>query len=137
MTARFELFPEDLTATAEFYVGVLGFALERDERSADAPYVALRRGDVRIGAAEREPVADQASRRPPTGVELVLEVDDLDAERTRVLAAGWRLEEDVVLRPWGLRDFRLLDPAGHYLRMTTRRSEKGPSEPEGSPASPS
>jgi hypothetical protein len=28
--------------------------------------------------------------------------------------------EDVVTRPWGLRDCRLLDPDGYYWRITTR-----------------
>jgi lactoylglutathione lyase len=53
-------------------------------------------------------------------VELVLEVDDVAGERDRVLAAGWPLEEDLQERPWGLTDFRILDPAGYYLRITDR-----------------
>ena len=55
-----------------------------------------------------------------TGVELVLEVDDLDEEHARVTAAGWPLAEDLADRPWGLRDFRLLDPSGYYWRVTSR-----------------
>jgi hypothetical protein len=53
-------------------------------------------------------------------VELVLEVDDVMAERDRVITAGWPLAEDLQDRPWGLTDFRLLDPAGYYLRITGR-----------------
>ena len=49
-----------------------------------------------------------------------LEVDDVVGERDRVLAAGWPLEEDLQERPWGLTDFRILDPAGYYLRITGR-----------------
>ena len=30
------------------------------------------------------------------------------------------LLEDLRDRPWGLRDFRVLDPAGYYLRITDR-----------------
>jgi lactoylglutathione lyase len=59
-------------------------------------------------------------RRPPIGVELVLEVDDIVEERNRVVAHGWPLEEDLSVRPWGLTDFRLLDPSGYYLRLTNR-----------------
>ncbi len=50
----------------------------------------------------------------------MLEVDDLDEEHARVTAAGWPLAEDLTGRPWGLRDFRLLDPSGYYWRITTR-----------------
>jgi uncharacterized glyoxalase superfamily protein PhnB len=66
-------------------------------------------------------VADaRAARLPPAGVELVLEVDDVVAERDQVTAAGWPITEDLHDRPWGLRDFRVLDPAGYYLRITDR-----------------
>ena len=54
----------------------------------------------------------------PRQVELVLEVDDLEAARARVLDSGWALDEDLTARPWGLTDFRLLDPSGYYWRVT-------------------
>lgn len=116
---RCEIFPADLDVTVAFYVGVLAFQMVRDERRSIAPYVALHRGAVALGAAARPPILDQGSRRPPVGVELVLEVDDLDVDRARVDAAGWPVTEDITERPWGLRDFRLLDPDGYYWRITT------------------
>jgi lactoylglutathione lyase len=42
------------------------------------------------------------------------------AERDQITAAGWPITEDLRDRPWGLRDFRVLDPAGYYLRITAR-----------------
>jgi uncharacterized glyoxalase superfamily protein PhnB len=77
------------------------------------------RDDVRIGAAI-VPGGNPSHRRPPTGVEIVLEVDYLHAERDRIRHAGWPIEEDITRRPWGLQDFRVLDPDGYYLRFTTR-----------------
>lgn len=123
MTLRFEIFPDDLDAIADFYQHVLGFSLTADQRHAPAAYVALQRGTVRVGAARRENPGAPAARRPPDGVELVLEVDDVAGERDRVLAAGWPLEEDLQERPWGLTDFRILDPAGYYLRITGRAAD--------------
>jgi|ERR1700680_4309739 lactoylglutathione lyase len=120
MTLRFELFPQDLDAFHDFYTGVLRFEVERDERGSDSPYLSVRRGQVRVGAAKAWTATDPAKRLPPQGVEIVLEVDDLDGERSAVEAAGWDVVEDIVPRPWGLRDFRLLDPEGTYLRITTR-----------------
>jgi uncharacterized glyoxalase superfamily protein PhnB len=58
--------------------------------------------------------ASCVSASPPTGV------DDVAAERDQVIAEGWPLEEDLQDRPWGLRDVRVLDPAGSYLRITGR-----------------
>lgn len=117
---RFEIFPDDLDATVDFYMRVLHFRLTADRRSEPGAYVSLQRGSVRVGAARRTVPDARAARRPPAGVELVLEVDDVMAERDRVTAAGWPLEEDLKDRPWGLRDFRILDPAGYYLRITDR-----------------
>ncbi|GIG19344.1 hypothetical protein Cch01nite_00680 [Cellulomonas chitinilytica] len=120
VTLRLELFPADLDRTVDFWTRALGFTLERDERTAAVPYVALRRDAVLLGAARRDAVAPDALRRPPTGVEIVLDVDDLDAERARIVGAGFRLEADAADQPWGLRDLRLLDPDGHYVRVTAR-----------------
>lgn len=116
---RCEVFSADLDATASFYVQVLGFEVERDERTAPSPYLALVRGQVRVGAAARARVPDPEQRRPPVGVELVLEVEDLEVDRARVRAAGWPVVQDVQLQPWGSRDFRLLDPDGYYWRVTS------------------
>jgi lactoylglutathione lyase len=71
----------------------------------------------------------RVARLPPAGVELVLEVDDVVAERDRIGAAGWPLAEDLRNRPWGLKDFRVLDPAGYYLRITDRAPVNAYAEP--------
>jgi lactoylglutathione lyase len=120
LTMRFEIFPDDLDATVDFYTRVLRFRLADDRRNDPDAYVSLQRGSVRVGAARRTVADARAARLPPAGVELVLEVDDIAVERDRVVAARWPLEEDLQDRPWGLRDFRVLDPAGYYLRITNR-----------------
>lgn len=117
-TLRCEVFPADLDSSIAFYVGVLRFRLVRDERSAPDPYAALERGSVRLGLAAR-PGVDVAPRRPPTGVELVLEVGDLATEYDQVRTTGWPVDAEPVDRPWGQRDFRLLDPDGYYWRITS------------------
>lgn len=114
---RIEIFPDDLDRAVDFYVRVLGFSLVRDERHVEWAYVALELGRVRVGAAWR-PSVDAAPRRPPVGVELVLETDDLDAARRRIADEGWPVDDDVQAQPWGLRDFRVLDPSGYYWRLT-------------------
>ncbi|HEY5115614.1 MAG TPA: VOC family protein [Nakamurella sp.] len=119
-TLRLEIFPADLNATVRFYVDLLGFTLVTDRRGDEQPYLALERDAVRIGAAARPGEGNRAQRRPPIGVEIVLEVDYLHAERDRIRHAGWPIEEDIVRRPWGLQDFRVTDPDGYYLRITHR-----------------
>jgi lactoylglutathione lyase len=120
MTLRCEIFPPELDSTVDFYTRVLRFTLDTDERHGGDPYVALRRGDVLLGAASRDVPVVRDQRRPPTGVELVLEVEDVLGELDHVHRQGWPIDEDLVARPWGLRDFRVLDPSGYYLRVTER-----------------
>ena len=67
-TLRIEIFPDDLDLAANFYVEVLDFHVERDERTRAPAHLALRRGDVRVGAAECS-VITSSQRRPPLGVE--------------------------------------------------------------------
>ncbi len=116
---RIEIFPADLNATVRFYVDLLGFSLVTDRRSDVSPYLSLQRDDVQIGAVPI-PGGHPLQRRPPTGVEIVFEVDYLHVERDRIRLAGWPIEEDIMRRPWGLQDFRVLDPDGYYLRFTSR-----------------
>jgi predicted enzyme related to lactoylglutathione lyase len=116
---RIEIFPSDLDTTVAFYQSALAFTQERDERLAETPYVALRRDGIRIGARQSAEPVSRDARRLPAGTEIVFEVDDLHAERERILAAGYELAEDLTARSWGLADLRLFDPDGYYLRLTT------------------
>jgi predicted enzyme related to lactoylglutathione lyase len=116
-----EIFPNDLDATVAFYQSALAFTLERDERTAEIPYIALRRDGIRIGARQVTELVPAAARRVPAGTEIVFEIEDLHAERARILAAGYDLAEDLTEQSWGLTDLRLFDPDGYYLRLTTPR----------------
>jgi lactoylglutathione lyase len=119
-SVRFELFPTDLDRFVDFYVRVLRFEIAIDRRHEPQPYVYLKRGDVRIGALRAWEEIDPRARSVPHGVEIVIEVDDLVAERNAIVMTGYTLAEDLVERPWGLADFRLFDPDGYYIRFTTR-----------------
>jgi len=119
-TLRIELFPDDLDRFVDFYVRVLGFRLTRDRRGDESPYAAVNRGPIHIGGAKAWSPADPTLRGPPQGVEIVIEVDDVDLEAAAVTDAGWPLDAPVSEQPWGLRDFRVVDPDGYYIRVTSR-----------------
>jgi lactoylglutathione lyase len=123
---RMELFVDDVEASVAFYGGVLGFWVER----RDDDYISMRRGTVVLGLG---PVAKLPERGTDpgftrqrlagdkgAGVEIVLELDDRD----QVVAlhdhchATAGVVDALQLRPWGLWDFRLVDPDGYYLRVT-------------------
>ena len=126
MRLRMELFVDDLDASVAFYGGVLGFRVDR----RDEGYVSMRRGTVVLGLGPVAKLPEQGvgpgfTRRrlaadKGAGVEIVLELDD--REQVVALHDHCQAEATVVealqLRPWGLWDFRLVDPDGYYLRVT-------------------
>ena len=106
MRLRVELFVDDLDTSIGFYAA-LGFAVERREHD----YASLRWGDAVIG------LTLGPQERRGTGVEIVLEVEDLNTALAAVRTAG----QPPAAEPTdGLRDFRLTDPDGYTLRLTTR-----------------
>ena len=126
MDFRIELFVADLDTSIRFYEVALGFGLDRREQD----YASMRRGQavLGLGAVSKLPldgpgpgftqsrVADERG----AGVEIVLEVEDLEDAYARFERAGERVAEPIRAQPWGLRDFRISDPDGYYLRITTK-----------------
>lgn len=126
MRLRLELFVTDVEASVAFYTGLLGFEVTRRGRD----YVSVRNGAVVLGLG---PVAKlpQTGDGPGftrqrlavdrgAGVEIVLELDHIDdLERLyRTCQARGVVAEALRHQPWGLQDFRLVDPDGYYLRIT-------------------
>jgi lactoylglutathione lyase len=125
MRLRLELFVADMDASIAFYTRALGYRVVRRE----ADYASLRRGAAVLGLG---PVAklpaggdgpgftrERLAGDRGAGVEIVLEVPDLDAVYETALAAGAEIAEPPRRQPWGLRDFRLADPDGYYVRVTS------------------
>ena len=125
MGLRLELFVTDMDASIAFYRRVLGFELVRREWD----YASVCSGNVTFGLGpvaklpaeggyftQARLAADRGS-----GVEIVLEVDDVRACYEQVTASGHPVFEPLQERPWGLIDFRIVDPDGYYLRITARR----------------
>ena len=120
---RIEIFPSDLERMIGFYCNVLCFTLIKQ----DDTYAYLNRDNIFIGAIETENTESVEQRgycRPFMGVELVIEVDDLQKERDFIVEKGWILEANIMPQPWGLQDIRWIDPDGYYLRFTTHSPKK-------------
>jgi lactoylglutathione lyase len=89
-------------------------------------YAKVVNGSVQIGLCEARSLAANhyfrtiASERPGLGVEIVFEVDDLGEYERRAQHAG-AVYESLQCRPWGRRDFRVVDPDGYYIRITETR----------------
>ena len=126
---RLELFALDMEASIAFYTRVLAFELARHE---PGDFASLRLGGIVLGIGPVVKLSEEghylgreiATLRRGLGVEIVLEVDDVDGWRDRVAASGHPILEPLRDRPWGLRDFRISDPDGYYPRITSRRAHE-------------
>jgi len=120
-TLRLELFVTNLTRSARFYQSVMGFHIVKQEPD----YISLQLGTIVLGFGlyadlpAGHPAKSPFSERRGLGVEIVIEVDDVAAFLQYVLAQGVPATQ-LVRRKWGCTDFRLVDPDGYYLRVTSR-----------------
>jgi len=113
-------------APVKAFYGRLGFSVVREEIAAGGDgYLVLRRGPNVLRFWPGSDAIDgheyfagfPRSTRRGYGVEIVIVVDDLDAVHAAAQSFA-RIVSPLRARPWGLRDFRLEDPFGYYLRVT-------------------
>lgn len=122
-----ELHVPDLSMAKRFYGG-LGFRVARHESPVgNDGYLVLRRGEALLcfwggtPAVRRHPYFRRFGRTAKRGygVEIIVPVADV----RRVYAAAQHARcvvEELRLRPWGARDFRIEDPFGFYVRITEK-----------------
>jgi catechol 2,3-dioxygenase-like lactoylglutathione lyase family enzyme len=125
---RFELFVDDVEASVRFYGATLEL-LPPESWSPDG-YVPLRAGAVTIGVqhytklpAEHHFNRVRLAGPRGVGVEIVIEVDDVDRAYAFASPEAERHRgriEPLAERSWGAKDFRLIDPDGYYVRVTSR-----------------
>lgn len=107
-----EIFVRDIARAREFYQQ-LGFVLRVDKGS----FVELGWEGNTLYLDER-PDLPPAPRHPQANVRIM--VPDVDCYWERALALGALILAPIADRPYGLRDFTILDPDGFGLRFGTR-----------------
>lgn len=110
----------DLTASVAWYTNVLGFAVDRrHERGDRLIAVSLRAGDVRLLLAQDD--GSRGADRPKgEGFSLQITTDqDIDELAARFQSRGATLDLQPVTAPHGLRVFRLRDPDGFRLTISS------------------
>ena len=101
----------DLARTKDFYVGILGLEV----LMAEPGYVRVGgAGGFHLGIEEGEPAQVGA-----VGIEIVIEVDDVDARDRELIAHGVTFESPPEDQPWGARHAWCRDPDGYRLSIST------------------
>jgi lactoylglutathione lyase len=121
MKIRLELFVSELGTSIQFYEEILGFT----KGYVGTDYAEVFNGTVEIGLCpmnklpEEHPLKTKSSdERKGLGVEIVLALKDLESLYNKVKNSDYPISSELQLQPWNLRDFRLVDPDGYYLRIT-------------------
>jgi catechol 2,3-dioxygenase-like lactoylglutathione lyase family enzyme len=120
MRLRLELFVESVPTSRDFYTRVLGFV---EVSYQPEGYSVFRKGNVQIALQAQSQLPDDHPLKPLNheraglSIEIVIEVDDLDAMYAHVQREKWPIVDHLAGRPWGSRDFRVIDPNGYYLRI--------------------
>jgi catechol 2,3-dioxygenase-like lactoylglutathione lyase family enzyme len=102
----------------DFYTEHLGFALEQ---RPGPPFAIVARDGLKLWLSGPEssaarPMPDGARPEPGGWNRVAIEVDDIDAEATRLRNAGVRFRGDVVVGPGGSQ-IVLEDPSGNAIEL--------------------
>src|SRR5690606_12818576 len=120
---RVELYVKDIEKSIEFYQDIIGLELYgRNERSARFIY------DCFSLLIASETILDQQhyfnnkaqSNIKGNGFELIIVVDQLEKVYQRCLNHNYPIEVGVETYPWKMRGFKLADPDGYFLRITSK-----------------
>lgn len=122
-----ELHVPDLEKVKDFYKN-LGFQIaSEDALGKELGYVVMRLNNSQLhfyGGDERIYDHDFFKQFPKDtprgyGVEITISIDDIDTYYQTIRQAMQNnIVEPLQLRPWGIKDFRIIDCFGYYIRFT-------------------
>ena len=111
---------KDLQTSVAWYRDVIGFTVAHQmERDGKVFSVSLRGGSVRI-LINQDDGGRGWERVKGEGFSLSLTTqENIDDIASRIKARGWTLDSEPEDKPWGARMFRLRDPDGYKLSITS------------------
>lgn len=115
---------KDLQASLAWYRDILGFAVEQQhEREGKLRAVSLSAGAVRV-LINQDDGARGMDRVKGEGFSLMITTNqDVDVIARGIVERGGTLGSEPTSMPWGARVFRLQDPDGYRIVISTERSK--------------
>lgn len=118
---RLELFVQNLKRSVDFYKNVIQLDLySQNETSAR-----FRSKNLNILLTQQNILSKDhyfsniSTSRKGVGVEIIIIVPDIQNFHQRISEMEIELESQLKQQEWGLKDFRLVDPDGYYLRISS------------------
>jgi catechol 2,3-dioxygenase-like lactoylglutathione lyase family enzyme len=124
MELKIELFVKSSRKSAQFYQDFLDFEIVKDENNG--VYIVMKLGNVKLALNTISSLSESHYFKPEIekqrlglGVEIVFEVDDIKTVYKKI-KVDYPIENPLKLQSWGKTDFRIKDPDGYYLRITSK-----------------
>ena len=116
---------KDLERSLAWYRDALGFTVDQThERNGKVMAVSLKAGVVRI-LLNQDDGARGADRTKGEGFSLQITTkQSIDAIAARIRQAGGTLASEPADMPWGVRSFRVVDPDGFRLAISSERPDR-------------
>ena len=113
---------KDLAKSVSWYTDSLGFAVDqRHEREGKLVAVAVKAGDIRL-LLNQDNGAKGWDRAKGEGFSLQITTgQNIDSIANRIREHGGKLETEPADMPWGARVFRVVDPDGFKLAISSER----------------
>jgi uncharacterized glyoxalase superfamily protein PhnB len=101
-----QLSVSDVRATQEYYRDVLGFTISWLWQN---DYGAVSNGEAQLYLTKDE--------SPIPSTCCCADVEDVDAVYEEYKSKGAKIVSDLETKPWGMREFTIVDPNGHLFRV--------------------
>ncbi|KAA6458858.1 VOC family protein [Bacillus cereus] len=121
MHFRLELFVEDLQKSIRFYEEILGLAFSKKNGTGAMvkleDFALLLTPDYILN--ENHYLKKGGLNPKGKGVEVIIVFDNIEQLYQHVLEKNYPVESNLKTQSWGMKDFRIVDPDGYYLRLTS------------------
>ena len=113
---------KNLKESLTWYRNVLGFTVDqKHEREGTLVAVSLKAGNVRILIGQDDGAKGWDRPKGEGFSIMITTAQNVDDVAKRIKAAGGTLDSDPTTMPWGARVFRLRDPDGFKLTISSER----------------
>lgn len=119
---RVELYVKDIEKSLKFYQDIIGLKLHgRNKRCGRFNYDCFSLLITSESILEDEHYFNNKAKSniKGNGFECIIVVDELEKVYQRCLDNNYPIEVDVEKYPWDMRGFKVADPDGYFLRITS------------------
>ncbi|MDA2140345.1 VOC family protein [Bacillus cereus group sp. Bc256] len=121
MHFRLELFVEDLQRSIRFYEEILTLVFSKKNTTG----AMIKLGDFSLLLTpdyilnENHYLKTDGLNPKGKGVEIIIVFDHIEQIYQHVLEKNYPVESNLKMQSWGMKDFRIVDLDGYYLRLTS------------------